>query len=254
MQQAAKRLSDHKPAQAVPPADGALKDLKKALKEIEDRLAQLREEERLDKLAKLEARFQEMLVRQQAATASTTEVDKRRAGSETLRRADVILLGKVATEEQSLTEMASQALELIRDDGTSVVFPRVVQRMHGDLERVAKWLSNRDTGRLTQSTQVEIERTLEELIAALKEAQKTPKSGKPKQGKLGQPSEDPLMPDNAELKLLRAAQERVNRLTREFDKQWLAKPLDEPGREEIRRISQRQQDISIMTEEMIKRK
>lgn len=256
MQQAAKRLSDHKPAQAVPPADEALKDLKKALKEIEDRLAQLREEERLEKLAGLEARFQEMLVRQPAATASTAEVDKRRAGSETLRRADAILLGKVATEEQALTEMASLALEIIRADGTSVVFPRVVQRMHGDLERVSKWLSNRDTGRLTQSTQIEIERTLEELIAALKEAQKTPKSGKPKSGKPGQPqeSEDPLMPDNAELKLLRAAQERVNRLTQEFDKQWQTKPLDDPAREEIRRISQRQQDIAIMTEEMIKRK
>ena len=255
MQEASKRLSDHKPAEAVPPADGAVKDLKQALKEIEDRLAQLREEERLEKLAKLEARFREMLTRQQAATISTAEIDKRRAGSETLRRADAILLSKVATEEQALTEMAAQALELIRDDGTSVVFPRIVQRMHGDLQRVSKWTQDRDSGRRTQTIQVEIERTLEELIAALEEAQKEAK-GKPKKGKPGQPqeSEDPLMPDNAELKLLRAAQQRVNRMTQEFDKQWRDQPLSEPARDEVRRISERQQDIAIMTEDMIQKK
>ena len=49
--------------------------MEEALEEIEDRLKQLREETRQEKLARLEARFKEMYDRQVIAGVMTVELD-----------------------------------------------------------------------------------------------------------------------------------------------------------------------------------
>ncbi|MCE9544599.1 MAG: hypothetical protein K8T25_03650 [Planctomycetia bacterium] len=257
MKDAGKKLSEQQPAEAEPPAAKAVDQLKKALQEIEDRLAQLREDERLEKLARLETRFREMLTRQQAATIATAAVEMKRKETDTLRRAEIIQLGKLSEEERALAEMASQALDILRDEGTSVVFPRIVERLHGDLAQLGLWLEQKLSGGQTHATQLEAESTLEELIAALKEAQKKAKEKKQSGGGGGGgggEQEESLLPKAAELKLLRSAQLRVNRMTAEVDKRLAGKPLDDAGRSEVHRISERQSDISAMTDQILQRK
>ncbi|MEK6237238.1 MAG: hypothetical protein N2C14_21215, partial [Planctomycetales bacterium] len=153
---------------------------------------------------------------------------------------------------------AYQAWEIIVEDGTSVVFPKIVDRLREDLLRVAGRLPKL-SGADTQFLQAEVERALEELIQALQEAQAKKKaqqqqpSQSPPQQQQQQDKEEPLMPDSAELKLLRAAQLRVNRLTLAFDNGQAENPPNEPRRTEIQNIADLQFDISELTQEMIER-
>ena len=110
--------------------------------------------------------------------------------------------------------MAQQALQLIEEDGTTISFPVVVENMRDNLTQVAAFLEQQATGIETQTLQHEIERTLEELIEALQIAKKSGSGSG--QGKPGN-CKPALLPDTAELKLLRALQLRVNRRTRSFD-------------------------------------
>ncbi|MCG8583964.1 MAG: hypothetical protein MI757_04540, partial [Pirellulales bacterium] len=69
----------------------------------------------------------------------------------------------------------------------------------------------------------------------------------------GGPGEPPpLLPPSAELKLLKAAQLRVNRRTEQFD---VVRPedadLDDVLRKEIHNIAGRQEDVATMTEEIV---
>ena len=80
MQQASGGLRKQDPADASRQQGKAIKELEEALQEIEERLAQLREETQLEKLARLEARFREMLSIQQRLTAQTAS--STRSGSE----------------------------------------------------------------------------------------------------------------------------------------------------------------------------
>ena len=253
MEKAAKDLRDKEPGGAAKHQDQAIKDLKKALDEIEERLKQLRDEMQLEKLARLEARFNEMLARQQKVTVDTITLDKRRptSGGE-LRRRDRNTVKKLAEEERVLAELAHQALEIIIEDGTSVVFPRIVAHLREDLQTVAGRLDVRKTGSYTQTVQLDIEQTLKELIDALQKAQQQKKKGGGGGGG-GGGGDQPLLPNSAELKLLKSAQLRVNRRTKAVDKERDGKPLDELLQDEINKITALQEEIAVMTLEIIER-
>ena len=114
-------------------------------------------------------------------------------------------------------------------------------------------LDENHTDAYTQSVQKEIEMTLEELIAALQKA-KNDKKQKPKPpggGGGGKPGDEPLLPDSAELKLLRSAQLRVNRRTKSFH---TARPesgdLIDIMRSQVRDIAHLQEEIARMAQEM----
>ena len=258
MQQGSDDLKKENPDDAAEDQDDAVKELEKALEEIEQRLAQLREEMQLERLARLEARFREMLARQQAVTLGTAALEEKKAESpdERLGRRDRLTLGKYVSEEIALGEMSQQALEIIVEDGTSVVFPRVVQQLRDDFDRVAGMLEEERTGGYTHVMQKQIEQTLEELIKALEKAQQQKQSGGGGGGGGGgNPNEnnEPLLPNSAELKMLKSMQERVNNLTKAFDVARADKPLDDLMRKEVTNISDLQRDVAEMTLEIVER-
>ena len=119
--------------------------MKEALEEIEDRLSQLREETNEEKLARLEARFQEMLDRQKEASALTIEIEDKRANLGVIHHRDQLLILRLATEELEIRELAQQAYDVLLEDGTSIVFPEVVQDIRGDLESAATLLQDDKT-------------------------------------------------------------------------------------------------------------
>ena len=109
------------------------------------------------------------------------------------------------------------------------------------------------TDAYTQSQQKEIELTLEELIEALQQAQKQ-KEGSGGGGGGGGGGDPPLLPGSAELKLLRAAQLRINRRTVAFDTARTPMgELDEVMKQEITNLSQRQAEIGDMTIRILER-
>jgi uncharacterized low-complexity protein len=252
MDDASEDLGKQDPAEASRDQDKSIKELEKALQEIEDRLAQLREETQLEKLARLEKRFREMLAMQQAATKETIDLDKKRVDGE-LARPDRLAVQKLGADERAIAELAQQAYDIIYEDGTSVVFPEIVGQLRDDLVAVGQLLDTLKTDTYTQSSQTEIEITLKELIEALQKAQQQ-KESPPGEGKGGSGGgEEPLLPNSAELKLLRLSQLRVNRRTESFDKARPATDLEPVLKQEVMNISQRQSEIAEMTIRILER-
>jgi len=251
MQKASGGLKKKDPKAAAKKQRKAVKDLKDARDEIEDRLAQLRKEMQAEKLAALEARFREMLDRQMPVTAATAALDRGRSGGK-LSRADRLGLAKLAGEERAIGELAHKALEIIVEDGTSVVFPHVVGQLRDDLRSVADLLQGERTESYVQAQQQEIEKTLKELIEALQKAQEQAEGEGEGEGE-GSEEDEPLLPNSAELKLLKAAQLRVNRRTTSFESSRPAGELELVLKKEIMNISTRQAEVEKMTEEMIER-
>ena len=255
MQNAANRLQNQDAEGANREQNEAIKNLNEALEEIEDRLSQLKEETQEEKLARLEARFTEMLARQQVVSAQTLELDEKQIATGTLRRSDRLALAKLAAEENALAEMSQEAYDLLVEDGTSVVFPRIVEDLKTDLQQCADGLKKQRTDSLTQLVQSEVETTLEELISALQRAQKEKQENDEGGGSSGGGGggNQPLLPPSAELKALRSAQMRVNRRTKQVDQLREVITTDPQIRAEIQNLFGRQAKIVEMTDEMIEK-
>jgi hypothetical protein len=252
MQSASNSLKKKSPGSASSEQKKAEEELEKAKKEIEKRLAELGEKMDDEVIVRLEDIFREMLARQQKATAETVQIHADRVvegREQELRRAVRVTLRRLMAEEQELAGMAQQALTLIEEDGTSVSFPVVVANMKDNLNQVASWLETQSTGEETQTLQHEIEKTLEELIEALQVAKK---GGSGKGGKPGN-CKPCLLPNTAELKLLRALQLRVNRRTAAFDKAHAAGKLEPPQKAEVGRIAKVQKEIAGMVQAIVER-
>jgi len=267
MQQAAGGLRKQDPSDASRQEGKAIKELQDALQEIEERLAQLREETQLEKLARLEARFRDMLSTQQRLTAQTAALAKKRSEADSqFARSDRNAVRAVGDEERrmepvrgeaenkdrGLAGKAQQALDIIIDDGTSVVFPDIVEQLRDDLISVGNLLAdNLRTDQYTFALQKEIETTLEELIDALQKLQQQRQGSGGGGGGGGQ---EPLLPNSAELKLLRSAQLRINRRTVALDQtRPQSGPLDDVFKGETRKIAERQSEIAEMTVRILER-
>ncbi len=249
MQQAAQDLEQSESDSAQRKQKQSERDLKQALEEIEERLRQLREETREEKLARLEARFREMLNRQKVVSATTIELNDKKTSFGRLRPRDVLTLLRMSTEEMEIRELGQQAYDLLIEDGTSIVFPEIVQDVREDLATVAQLLQTERTDQLTQIIQVDIESTLQELLDALKQAQKQGKQGG--QGGQSGGGKQPLLKKSAEYKILYAAESRVYRRTRQLEIIRGDKPLDAQLAKEIQNIAKRQKDVADMTERVM---
>lgn len=252
MKSAAQSLMKNSPGPAQKQQQQATEELKKAQAELEKRLEELGEKMRDETIVRLEDIFRDMLSRQQAATAETVRLDTERNAQDggELRRGDRVTLKRLSDEERALADRAGEALKLLEVDGSSISFPLVVADLRGNLTHVAGLLDRQATGKETQRRQQEIEQTLAELLEALEVAKKSG-SG---QGKPGNGNCKPcLLPDTAELKLLRALQVRVNRQTKSFDEQRPAGDLLDLQRTEVERITRLQRDLVQMVGQILAR-
>ena len=246
MQQAAENLEEGDLQQAERQQQQAQEQIAKAIEEIEDRLNQLREETREEKLARLESRFREMLDRQKIASIITIELEDKRHSMKELRRRDQLVLIRTGTEEFEISELGRQAYDLLLEDGTSIVFPEIVQALQEDLQRIGKLMQDDRTDQLIQLLQRDIEATLLELLDALKEIKKKSEGGGGGGG--GGGGDQPLLRSSAELKMLKARQTRINRITKRLEEMQVDRPLDEELEHEFQRGSAQQQDLRDMIE------
>lgn len=195
--------------------DEAIARLQQAKEKLEEILRQLREEERELLLAALEARFQKMLASQLLIYNSTVNLSGTASEQWTSRH-----FGRsreLANQEDELAREADKALNVLREEGSSVAFPEAVEQLREDMRTVAGRLARNDVGELTQTIEQDIIEALEELIDALQREmeEKKDEQQQSQQSPAGQP-ERVLVDQLAELKMLRSLQIRINRRTKQL--------------------------------------
>ena len=218
MQQAEQELEEAKRAEATEQQRQAEENLRAAIDRLEQILRQLREEEMQRELAKLESRLRKMAAMQTKVlddTVALAATPKPQRDRQTDLKA-----GDLAFEEKKITLEADRAMLLLREEGSSVAFPEVVDQIRAESVRVASRLSQTRIDAVTQGIQQDILAALEEMIAALQKAQRDLEE-KRQQQQQGQPQqagqqEQPLVQALAELKLIRTMEKRIKSTTQRY--------------------------------------
>jgi myosin heavy subunit len=247
-------LKEHKPAKAKPEQQDAQDQLEQAKKKLEDAIAQLRQQLQDEVLKALEERFTAMLAKQKEISAETRTTDVRRKEALTAPGAIPTSIQEkcrsLGDGEQELAVEAGLALKLLQEEASTAVFPDVVADLEADLVRAGDVLKGFQTGMPTQNLQAEIEETLEQLIDALHRAIQDG-AGNCKGSCNGEP---PLVPLSAELKMVRALQEKVNRRTKHFDQQIpVALRETEDGKSLALEISKKESRVEELTRKLARR-
>jgi hypothetical protein len=259
MRQAQEELEQAQLEEAVERQEEAKRLLEQAKAELEEILRQLREEEIERVLAMLQGRFRKMLEMELKVRDGTVRLNKTPAAKRT--RQFTVQAGKLSQDQRKVILEVDKALTLLREEGSSVAFPEAVDQMRADMESVSRRLSEEKVGTLTQVIEADVISALEEMIAALQKAQQDAeerrKQQQQQQQQQGDPSDQPLVDQIAELKMIRALQMRVNSRTQRFSKA-LADVEDPVGQATdddlvgaLRELSERQQRIYKVTSDIV---
>ena len=220
---------------------------------MEQALEQQRREQQEEILRGLEARFRGMLSKQLAINKSTDALVAK--GAALWVHADELNIASLSQDETRLSEEAAQALLILKEEGTTIVFPRMVTQMQQDMQEVARRLGAKTLDPLTVQLEGDIADALKELIGAIEQLRGELKENQSGSGGGGSgPGNEPLLPDSAELKLLRSCQGRVNHLTQEFASRLQGDtPLDAESRASLIKVAQRQREVAEMARKMNER-
>ncbi|MAE28366.1 MAG: hypothetical protein CMJ87_05180 [Planctomycetes bacterium] len=177
-----------------------LRQAMEQLEEEEEQYERLRQEELLFRIAE---EAQALLEEHQAQMARTLELHGQRQGAGLPGRSLRLRLRDVARQETALSQRAREAADTIRAE-ESLVFAEILAEVAGDLTRIGRDLGDAggyQSGERVQALQRDVERSLGWLLEALRqEAQRRSESPPEPSGSGG---ENRLVPDSAELKLLR---------------------------------------------------
>jgi len=201
-------------------------------------------------LAMLEARFRKMLVLQREVYEGTIQLDKipkpQRSHNHEIES------GRLSSKQQRIVVEADKALLLLHEDGTAVAFPEAVEQMREDMQQVVYRLARAKVGEITQAIEEDIIAALEEMIEALKKAQKDLEEGDPPPpGQPGSPQDPPLVDVLAELKMIRALQMRVNRRTQRYSKLIEGEQAERAELiDALQRLAEREQRIYRVTRDL----
>jgi hypothetical protein len=216
MQQAQKQLEESQRRGAAGDQQRAVEQLEQAKAELERILRQLREEELERMLVLLEARLRKMLDMQVEVYDETKRLD---GAAESLADHELeIAAGRQSRKEKLIVAEADRALVLLHEDGTSVAFPEAIEQARDDMQSIAERLRETKVDTFTQRLEEDVIEALEETLAMLQQAlrQLRDQRGQPQPGGEGQPGEQPLVDQLAELRMIRALQLRVNRRTEDY--------------------------------------
>ncbi len=227
----------------------ALKKLEELKAKLEEILRQRREEEKELYLAMLEVRFQKMLRVQLQINAETTRLDK--IPEKERNPAHFDKCSEAARQQRENQADADKTLVLLKEEGSSVAFPEAVEQMRNNMELIATRLTRADTGDTTQLLEQLVVETLEEITLALQkemEAQRQKKQQGQKKPQQGQPQDQSLVNQLAELKMIRSLQNQVNRITKQIGVQIDGEQTGDPDQRKLTEdLAKRQQRIQSAT-------
>lgn len=246
-------LSGGKAGKAAESQEEAVENLEKGREKVEQTLEALQEAFRNQLIAYLRQKFTQMLTEQKSASHSTRSLDLKLRALRLAAAAnptgidikDRQLAQRLASRELKLTLVCDDILDVLSEDGTTLVFPEIVTEIQADLHHVGELLGNLQTGTATRMVQKDIEDAIVEILAALEEAAKKPPPPNPNKGrqKKNQNSSAPLLAKSAELKMVRALQIRVNRRTNRFDGNRNDEELSSQLRTQLREIGRKQKEV-----------
>ncbi|RLS55104.1 MAG: hypothetical protein DWH91_10185 [Planctomycetota bacterium] len=217
MQRAIEELEKKSRESAGEEQERALRELEKLKAKLEEILRQRREEEKELYLAMLEVRFQKMLKVQLQINGETTRLDK--IPEKERNPAHFDKCNAASQLQQGNVTDADKTLALLKEEGSSVAFPEAVEQMRDSMEMIATRLTRADTDSTTQLLEQIVVETLEEIILALQkelESQRQKKNQPPQKSQQGQPQDQKLVNQLAELKMIRSLQNQVNRVTKQI--------------------------------------
>ncbi len=259
MKEARRKLEEAKRGEALDKQEEAVRKLEEAKAELEEILRQLREEEIARTLAALEGRFRKMLSMQIEVYEGTKRQDKVPVAERD--RDDEIEAGRLSRKEAEIVAEADRAQAVLHEEASAVAFPEAVDDMREDMEQVVVRLAQSKVGAMTQATEEDIITALEEMIAALKKAQKDLEEKKQKQppgpSQQGEPGDPPLVDSIAELKVIRALQMRVNKRTQRYTDMSKSTAGSENAADKpellkaIKRLADREQRIHRVTRDIV---
>ena len=194
-------------------------------REIEEALEELAEEEEQyqdlraeELLFQIQQEVEALTENHRKQMAETVEIDEQRTEGKKLSRAQRLRLRRIAREEGAIAARARELAEALTAE-QSVVFAEVLNNAAEDLLRMERDLGERgnyQTGDRIQSLQQDVEQGLEWLAEALEEERKEKEEKEGPPGESPPPGENRLIPDAAELKLLRRLEldtlERIEQL------------------------------------------
>ncbi len=220
---------------AASAAQQAKNTLDDATRQLAQKLRQTEGELAMEQLAQLQDTLQSLQKRQAKALEETRRLDRLRESQGERSLAQAASLFELAREQKSLQSETQALAERL---ASAEVFQSVLASAAREMSRAGGMLDRRQTGLLTQQAETNSIARLGQLLDALKpdppeERQNNANSGGGQGGK-NRPAQAQVIPDIAQLKLLRMLQEDVNRRTRELDEQARATTPPSP---EIRRLA-----------------
>jgi len=199
-----------------------LQNAQDELGEEEEQYQELRQEELLFRIGE---EIKALIAGHTEAQAAVREIDSGRAADEKPSRAERLRLRRVSDDEGALGMRAGKIATDIEAE-QSLVFAHVLREVERDLARVARDLGetgNWQTGDRVQAVQEDVAESLGWVLEALdseqrrreEEAQRRQQEGQQNQQQQNQQSQNRLVPDVAELQLLRRMElETLDRLDR----------------------------------------
>lgn len=243
---AARNLEAKEPDKAVKNQEKALEQLKRAKDDLEDRLDQLRREQQEELLTALESRFRAMLGRQVEINKATGRLAE--LGPDHWKRSDQLELAELSQKQRWVGDQAEEALQVLVEEGSTVILPRLVEQARDDARSVAERLAAAEAGESVRGMQSDLEQILRDIIDAIKQQQDDLEQG---EGGGGGEGNSPLLPGSAELKLLRACQLRVNAATERIQARLHETAgTDASVGKSLQRLSRRQAEVAEMAKDM----
>jgi hypothetical protein len=197
-----------------------------------------------------------MLEKQRQLSAETRALElrfaaARQAGGEPAR-ADAMAALEIAEDESVLACAASDLIDALERDGSTLLFPYLLKEIYGDLKTVEGCLSKPDTVSPLAQLQTSIERLLKAMLAALK-LNKQYAADADAEGRPNCPAQArPLISPLAELTLLKLAQEDLTERTRALHAARAGRELTETERADVEKLSERQKTFSEITATLMK--
>ncbi|GHT37592.1 hypothetical protein FACS189427_10720 [Planctomycetales bacterium] len=223
MKKAEQRLKKSEKSGAVEEQEEAVAQLQRVKAELEKILRQIREEELMQTLEKLESRFQRMLKIEQGIRRKTeTLSDDLKRTDDSNRRQIEIQASQLSGEQQEVISDADAALVLLREDGTAQAMTESLLQARFDMSEVQQRLKSVKLDTAVMETEDSIIAAIQEMIDAVKEAIKEAEKRKQEpqeqqNGEGGQEEKEPLIKLLSELKMIRSMQQRVNDRTGRYD-------------------------------------
>jgi len=220
MKQAEEKLRQAEKEGALEEQEEAIAELQRLKEELEKILRQLREEELMQTLDKLESRFKRMLQLEQTIRSQTERlVNEIEGESAPDQRQMFIRADRLAGEQQSVVDDAEAALLLLREDGTAQAMVESLLQARFDMTEVKNRLERTLVDTVTLHIENAVIDALQEMLEAIQVAMDESRQRQEgqQQAQEGEQEEEPLIQLLAELRMIHSMQRRVNERTKRYD-------------------------------------